>query len=559
MDFILEQLTGPTNPNDFVGRNDSIDAFHNVLMEYIRAKPTVRWVHISGVAGVGKSSLLRKFRMMTELERVATGSIEVPYSPKKAVTFLTDLKQVLDEMAPEWRGFFKKRINVEISDVLAPPEANDVEITPKVIQDQVDQFFGDLDKIDNAMKLEKTQHGIFLDDLDRFSNYNYRSLLNVIPLIAKQMKDENYSLLLVTTSHYSVNRELGLDIAESEGYVLHLSLDQFDFNEAELMIRRRGKLLKSDREIVVSTSTRFPFDLSLRQMIQSKEMDPTTLDISTLATTFGVSKEEILFLREMSKSDVNIYNIEEFLRSHDVEILNGLANALMINKTQDGYFAVESRAFWELISHVFKPIDPRTEVILILNRMKYQAEHGQMPSNRDFGIVAEHFKNIKDNALLFELSGQLADAAKAALDGNLVHTSWEMLQLATLGLSSTKDYEKIADLQENLAKGFAKENYHYFAAKAYEKAGIYFRRADIDWRSLTNFRDAGQKYQRVAEETDPKIYHYAIRSMLKQSYEAYLNANEEGRARRVIEDAQNILGNYKQHLTYFQKLEVSGE
>ncbi|MHA2502775.1 MAG: ATP-binding protein [Candidatus Kariarchaeaceae archaeon] len=559
LDFILEQLTGPTNPNDFVGRNESIDKFHDVLMEYIRSNPTVRWVHISGLAGVGKSSLMRKFRMMTELERVATGSVEVPYSPKKAITFLTDLKQVIDEMAPEWRGFFQRRRHVEIADVLAPPEASDLPVTPESINLQVKQFFEDLEKVEIAMREEKTQHGMFLDDLDRFANYGFLSLLKVIPEIAKILKKENYSLLLVTSSHSDINHHLGLDEPGSEDYVLHLALDQFDFNESELMIRRRGKLVKSDRETVVSTSTRFPFDLSLRQLIISKELDPSSLDANNISTTFGMTSEEIAFLRDMSGNSTNLYRIDDFKKIHSLEVLDGLANALMINKTQDGYFAVESRAFWELISHVFKPIDPRTEVILLLNRMKYQAELGQMPPERDFAIVAEHFKKIRDNSLLFELSSQLADAAKAALDGKIVYTAWEMLQLATLGLESTEDYEKIADLQENIAKGFAKENYNYFAAKAYEQAGMYFRKADIEWRSLANYREAGQKYQKVAEDTDPKIYHYAIRSMLKESFEAFVNANETGKARRVLEDAFDLLKDYEQHVSYFKKLEVKGE
>jgi len=559
MDFILEQLTGPTNPNDFVGRTDSIDAFHKVLMEFIRSNPGIRWVHISGVAGVGKSSLLRKFRMMTELERVATGSVEVPVSPKKGTTFLTDVKQVIDEMAPEWRGFLQRYRNSEITEVIEPPETREEEVTEVEIDKLVDQFFMDLDKVDKAMKEEKMQHGIFLDDIDRFLNYNYTSVLSTIPKIGQRLQEKNYDLLLVTAGHYRANRYLGIKESQVPDYVLHLELDQFDFNEAELMVRRRGKLVKSERELVVQASTRFPFDLSLRQLIQSKGLDPTSLDADVITSTFGFTTEEVEILRDMGKQETNFFSVEEYTRLHSEDILSELANSLMIIITQDGYFAIDSQAFWELISHVFKPIDPRTEVILILNRLKYQAELGQMPSNRDFKIVADHFKQIRDNSLLFELSGQLADAAKAALEGGLVYTAWEMLQLATLGLETTEDYEKIADLQENLAKGFAKENHNYFAAKSFEAAGEYFRKANIDWRSTTNFREAGQKYQREAEDTDPKIYHYAIRSMLKESYQAYLNANEPSRARRVISDAQDLLKDYSQHVAYFKKLEVTGE
>ncbi|MDH5404882.1 MAG: ATP-binding protein, partial [Candidatus Heimdallarchaeota archaeon] len=73
MDTIIEQLIGPTNPNDFVGRNLIIDQYHDLLRDFVRGNDTVHWIHISGSAGIGKSSLLRKFRMMTEQERIATG------------------------------------------------------------------------------------------------------------------------------------------------------------------------------------------------------------------------------------------------------------------------------------------------------------------------------------------------------------------------------------------------------------------------------------------------------------------------------------------------------
>jgi len=557
MDPILEKVTSPTNPNDLIGRNDQIDQFHEVLMEYIRSNPVLRWVHISGVAGVGKSSLLRKFRMMTEMERVATGALEVPISPKGADVFLTDLKQVIDEMAPEWRGFIQKYRNTEIAEVLAPPESKEKEVTDSDLKKIVDQFFEDLDKVDKAMKKEKMMHGIFLDDLDRFLDYNYSSILQVIPRIAKRLKDNQYDLLLVTTSHESANKLL--DLENMKDSVLHLVLEQFDFNESELMIRRRTNLGRSDREDVIQSSTRYPFDLALRELIKSKELDPAALEEEVITKTFGFTSVEVEILKDLAKYEYNYFNTDEFVRMYSLEALTNLSNNVMIKMSQDGHFAVGSRAFWELISHVYKPIDPRTEAILILNRMKYQAELGQMPSNRDFDILRTHFRSIKDTALLFELSAQIAEAAKAALDGGLVQTAWDMLQLATLGLEPTEDYEKIADLQENLAKGFARVGHDYFAAQAFEAAGRYFELADIDWRSVTNYREAGQKYQRVAEDTETKIYHYAIRSMLKESYLAYINANEPSRAQRVLEDAQDLLRDYSQHVAYFKKLEVKGE
>ncbi len=557
MEFIIEEITGPTNPSDFVGRSTIIDAYHDLLREFVRSDNTIKWVHISGVSGVGKSSLLRKLRMMTELERIATGSVEVPISPLNANNFLNDIKRVIDEMSPEWRTFIQRKRNVDIYSILPPPESSNQDITESALTAMENAFFEDLDRIDKAMKKEKQKHGIFLDDLDRFMAYNYTSLLSIWQIIARRLMKEDYNLLLVTSGHYAANRYLG--IKEKNEYVLHLPLLQFDFTEAELMVRRRGKLVKSEREIVVQTSTRFPFDLALRQLIQSKGMEPTTLNAKIITDTFGFTREEVNLLRDLAKKDVNYFNLEDYVRIHKKETIEGLKDALLFSISQDGNFAFESFAVWELISHVFKPIDPRTEVILILDRLRDQAERGQLPAIRDVKIVRDHFQNIEDNALIFELSGQLSDTAKAALDGGQVKTAWELLQLATIGLSRTGDFEKIADLQESLAKGFAKANHDYFAAKSFQEAGKYFRNAGIEWRSVTNYREAGQKYRREAEKTNPTIFHYALRSMLKQAILAFLNANERSQAKRVMQQAKDILGDYDNHISYFNHMEELGE
>ncbi|MHA2090371.1 MAG: ATP-binding protein, partial [Candidatus Kariarchaeaceae archaeon] len=295
MDPIVEELTGPTNPQDFVGRSAIIDAYHDLLREIVRSNNTIKWIHISGVAGTGKSSLLRKLRMMTEMERIATGSVEIPISPRKANQFLNDIKRVIDEMSPEWRTFIQRKRNVSMYNVPDLPEASKNEVTDSVLEKIKKAFFEDLDKVDKAMKNEKQRHGIFLDDVDRFLSYNYTSFLSVWQLIAKKLMEDDYNLILVTSGHYTANRYLGL--TEENEYCLHLKLNQFDFTEAELMVRRRGKLVKSEREKVVQASTRFPFDLALRQLILSNGLDPSNLNAKIITQIFGFTKEEVNLLR----------------------------------------------------------------------------------------------------------------------------------------------------------------------------------------------------------------------------------------------------------------------
>ena len=553
MDTIIEQLIGPTNPNDFVGRNLIIDQYHDLLRDFVRGNDTVHWIHISGSAGIGKSSLLRKFRMMTEQERIATGMVDVPISPHKGKEFLTDIKHLIDEMAPEWRSFLQRKMKYSMDKVI-PVESTGYEVSSDKLNSMYLDFIKDLDVIDKKMKESKYRNAIFLDDLDRIVNFEYFSLLQIFPLIAKYLKDHNSNILFVTSGNLLLNEHLNL----KESNVLHLKLNQFDFTEAELMVRRRGKLVKSDREQVVQASTRFPFDLALRQLILSKEFDPNILNDEVIAQTLGFTDQEVDLLRYLSISEKNYFIYDELIEHFDKAIIEELRNNILLNISQDGYVIFESMALWELVSHVFKPIDPRTEIIILLNRIREQAEIGQMPSVRDVKIVSKNFRSIKETSLLFELSGQLAEATKAALEGSLFKTAWDLLELATIGLERTMDYEKIADLQESIAKGFAKANQEYFAAQSFQKAGEFFRKAGIEWRSVSNFREAGLRYFRQAEHTEVPIFHYAIRSMLTKSIRAYENANELNQAKKVKASALEILKGYEHHNKYFEELIMSG-
>jgi hypothetical protein len=559
MELIIEDLTAPANPTNFVGRSTLIQAYSDVLKDFVRSNSTVRWVHISGNAGTGKSSLLRKLRMTTEQERIATGSVEIPISPYLANQFLTDVKQMIDEMTPEWRGFFKRRSKAEIAGVAAPPEANKEQVQEEHINKLVEYFFEDLDEVNSTLKEHKMRNAIFLDNIDRFLNYGYSSILNVIPIILKKFKELDYNLIFVTSSHYRANRFLKIQEAIEGNYLLHLELNQFDFNEAELMIRRKGKLVRADREKVVQSSTRYPFDLSLRQFILSKGMDPAKLNAQIITEAFGLESDEVNLLRDLSKSDINYFDVDTYTRMHDIETINNLKNSLLFNISQDDHFIIESYALWELISQIFKPIDPRTEVILILNRVKEQAEESQLASMKDMKVIREHFASIENEGLIFELSGQLADTAKAALEGGLIKTAWDLLSLATFGLEKTKDYEKIADLHETLAKSFANADQDYFAAKVYFNAAHYYELAGIEWKSIANYREAGIRYQKEAENMDVNLYHYAIRNILKKSIKAFVSANETKKAKAVKETGITILKDYDNHIKYFEKLTLKGD
>ena len=139
-----------------------------------------------------------------------------------------------------------------------------------------------------------------------------------------------------------------------------------------------------------------------------------------------------------------------------------------------------------------------------------------------------------------------------------VHECVELLRPLADALL-TEDYEKIEDLHETLAKSFASVDQDYFAAKVYYNAAHYFELAGIEWKSIANYREAGIRYQKEAENMDVSLYHYAIRNILKKSIKAFVSANETKKAKVVKEKGQTILKDYENHLKYFEKLTLKGD
>lgn len=553
----MEEIINPVNPIDFVGRSEQVDAFYQWIKDLVSDQPIMRWVHISGVAGAGKTSLMNKLKDIALSQDILTFSIEMPIAPEGLKNFFNGIKEQINFLSPEWRNFLERKRGLGIGDV--PEEilerALGETIDEQTLNEFIDAFFLRLDRADLKLKEDRKFIGIFIDDLDRVMNYEFLSVFEILKAIFRETNRRNLNIFFLTAGHSSINQHLNLKEMEQQSMVLHLEVSNFDFTDADLMIRRRGKLIKTEREKVLSASTRLPFDLALRQFLAAKGIDQTKLDAETVANAWGLSEEEVQLLEDLSKKDINLFERTEILKHHDEEILNSFVQNFLLTRSGNHYSFI-TRSIWELISSIFLPIDPRTEVLLLLNRIERLASKGLLPPKEDIEIIQGNVKRVHDPLLIFRLSTELAKTGEVALENGLRDLTLELLEIAAEGLLKTGDYERLGDLYERLAKGFAEKQHDYFSALAYEESAKYFAKAKIEWRSQANFREAGRRYRREISNMDIENFHYAARSLFQKAIQAFQLAGKKNTAKEIQDQAVTTFVKYPQHQKYFKNLTI---
>lgn len=557
-EFTLFDIVEPIN---FVGRTKISDSFFEWISDFVISKsPQTHWIHIFGPPGSGKTSLMQKLIDMSEMERVKVIKPVVPLFPNAKGSIFLEMFEQIDQMIPDWRSFFQRRKKSPIADLDETDlhNLNKEEIFDDELQLIENKIFENMSAVDEKLKENNTVVGVFLDDIDRFVNNQDGGNALLINLMAKRFKNEGVNIYFVTSSIDNTLTRLKVSEAKEKGYVTLFELLNFDYNDADLMIRRRSNHPKDDRDAIVQSSTRFPFDLAIRELMFSEGEDSKQLTVENVSIGLNLTDKMIDLFTEFSKEDVNLFKsskVRDYLTAEEINELLGKE----IIALEGPYATFPSNALWDIISTTFLPIDVRTEMILKISRMEEQVVNGNLPSVKDIEDVRKNITFISDPSLLFELSTKLSESAKAALTQNLVHAAWDMLDIARLGYEKTEDYERLAELNEDFGREFALLDIEYLSALAYQFSANNFLQLTPPKkiRAEANFREAGNRFRREAEKMSPESFHIAMRSIFRKAIDAFVAANEPGSAKEVLKLALETFEAYPQHQEYLKKIPIT--
>jgi len=545
MEIDIVPLVSSCSSSNFVGRKRVSDEFYDWLNSMtIMKQPKNQWVHIYGPHGSGKSSLLQKFKEMSIAERVQEIETQIQYFPEDFQEVLAKIFHRIDEKTPEWRSFLQRRTKAALAEF---PD-NFLQI---VDEGQIDGLISELlknfESVAAKLKESSTVIGIFMDDIDNNLKYKKVNHIELLTKLISSISKLSNEIFFVTTSGTP------LSLSTDSNVMTLLEIDAFEVVDAELMIRRREKLDKDDREDITSASSRLPFDLALRTELFVRGHDYRILDIENLTALFGLNEEELKLFIKLATEDKNSFSLERLEDTFGKKLISQLIDRRFFASNGKD-LTICSSSLWLLISSFFLPTDVRTELLLAVQSVSDRVNDGNLPSTKELNLVKTGIHQIRDTSLLFEISGKLIEIIDNALEHDIIYTAWEVLQLANAALEKTGDQEKLAEMNETFGQAFGKAGHEYYAAQSFIRAAELFQKIGSSWKisAETNYREAGLRYRKEAESMNLKTFHYAMRSMYAKSIRAFLAAEELGSVNSTRKNAMEVFREYPEHQNFIR-------
>lgn len=542
------EVVAPCDPEEYVGFGEVTDFLQDFAREFRNRPEHPRLLVVEGVPGSGRSSTLRKMESYLVYERYRIGKIQAaPPQEGEETTLIEQIKTCIDETAPDWRGRFTRGKGYE--DIPAMALDGEIEMDEAAIVELANLFFDNIAKINEKLVDQRQTMAILIDGIDQLLHLGGKAIPHVLEKIAEQLHETNTRILLVVTCD--------LDVFQKSPAVATVALDRMPFADADQFLRGRTGLNTDQRQKVVRNSSRFPFNLMFRAQLAKERQFPMYLEQREFALVLGLDQVELGLLNWMGAKEMNWFAAGPV---EDTAFAPGAANLVqngILKQTAEHYYT-PSDSIWTLLTTIFTPLDEHSVLELALDDIQKHAQDGVKPSYLDLPKVAGLIHNIRDLARLHAIAQTVGLAAADYIKHELYETAFDLGSLVLNALEQAEDFEKAGDFAEELAKVYSNAGDVYHAAVAHEKAGDFFHNADVKWRVQHNYREAGLRYRKLAEEQNVKLNHFVIRSFLKKSFVCYQRAGEKQKSTEVCNMAKKILKEYPSHVTYFEAMEISG-
>ncbi|MHA2308760.1 MAG: ATP-binding protein, partial [Candidatus Heimdallarchaeaceae archaeon] len=312
MTMEINSLFQPCQPHDFYGLRETINNFTELVNKKKRGDSEVLSFLIVGAEGTGKSSLLQK------LETTATGRMDIAHrfelkpQERGLLDFFKEWKNKIDELAPEWRSLLEKVGKKRLGDDL--PGLDEEVKKPASISFTdfyVNQFFENLDKINQKMIESNTFLYFFIDNLHLFKLMDLYEFYPIFASIIKELKERQYNIIVA-----SAFDERFLYDFDYEKYLTDnsevLKVEALSISETEIYLRRKApQLINKGLLDLITTSKRSIFDLNLGIAFISSGLGLENFVERNLKDLFELSEEEETALLEMASYNENLYPIEQ--------------------------------------------------------------------------------------------------------------------------------------------------------------------------------------------------------------------------------------------------------
>ncbi|MHA1304541.1 MAG: hypothetical protein ACTSPI_12665, partial [Candidatus Heimdallarchaeaceae archaeon] len=317
IDFVKYFL--PIEPKNFIGLQDTLNSFSNLVNKFKVGETNLRSVLIIGNNGTGKSSLLLKFRDLITGRRDKTHVFTIETTKDATACFFRNWLKKIDELVPNWSGIFEK---MPVLPLLEEETNLDAEST--YIENYVNQFFEKLDKVDKKLKMEKVRLYFFVDNISLFRMMRYLIFYKIFANIIEEITKRQYNMFVITTIDETFYADVDYKKKLSSSSEI-FKLSPLTESEAQIFIRRTiPKLVNIGGMELIEYSDRTYFDLNLGIAFLKKGLTINDFVEKNLVKLLDLGEEEHKALKELSTYAENLFPKERVLRYVEKETLENL-------------------------------------------------------------------------------------------------------------------------------------------------------------------------------------------------------------------------------------------
>lgn len=555
----------PADRELFTGRTREIGLFQDFISRAKTGSEDKRIFVITGIPGIGKSSLLKRFAQIAEKE-----GIEVLVRRVSAVNvrvFFDDVKRTVDSYAPEAR----KKFMGEKKYVAAPPVSK--ELGEGELEYFLKQFFEDMDKVQE--KLRKILM-FFCDDFERFAWLGYETAYRLLREVAAKLGEMKFNLFFVLC----VDRRFLEVLVGDKPELFHVvELDVFSTQDIRLLIQKYQALtgIKIDdalKEELTKASGGIPFKLALfmcsllRETVKSGSQPSVELfrlvnskiqdNALNAITDLSVEKETVI--ERIVSQKFNMVPLEEISQEGDKKTGREALNLLV----KEGIVEFDESMVWLKSEAIYEMLRLLVNVDQIYGRARTLLKVvGRVIETRE-RLDRIYFEWLRDSAnilisqdkpaLALDIAANAEVYAHSAMEKELYSESFQLFRITASIYERLGDMERAGMILEKAAELFMGKGKRFYSRFLLSHASDLFAASGVEWKARSIARSAALIYEEIGDDYDGMGFKMMARVFYHKAFEHYMRAGDKDRIKRLYEKATNAFTNQPIFLKEFEAL-----
>ncbi|MEM2959314.1 MAG: ATP-binding protein [Candidatus Jordarchaeaceae archaeon] len=555
----------PADRELFTGRTREIGLFQDFISRAKTGSEDKRIFVITGIPGIGKSSLLKRFAQIAEKE-----GIEVLVRRVSAVNvrvFFDDVKRTVDSYAPEAR----KKFMGEKKYVAAPPVSK--ELGEGELEYFLKQFFEDMDKVQE--KLRKILM-FFCDDFERFAWLGYETAYRLLREVVAKLGEMKFNLFFVLC----VDRRFLEVLVGDKPELFHVvELDVFSTQDIRLLIQKYQALtgIKIDdalKEELTKASGGIPFKLALfmcsllRETVKSGSQPSVELfrlvnskiqdNALNAITDLSVEKETVI--ERIVSQKFNMVPLEEISQEGDKKTGREALNLLV----KEGIVEFDESMVWLKSEAIYEMLRLLVNVDQIYGRARTLLKVvGRVIETRE-RLDRIYFEWLRDSAnilisqdkpaLALDIAANAEVYAHSAMEKELYSESFQLFRITASIYERLGDMERAGMILEKAAELFMGKGKRFYSRFLLSHASDLFAASGVEWKARSIARSAALIYEEIGDDYDGMGFKMLARVFYHKAFEHYMRAGDKDRIKRLYEKATNAFTNQPIFLKEFEDL-----